>query len=225
MASRNERFPSKYFKACDLFINGVATDKTLTITHVDTTTYDDGTSAANLHFQEWEKTLGCNMINWDDIARMCGSDDDSTWGGLRVTFTPGRANRPGVGMVDAVRVKSVLKPGQQASEPQQTAQASPEQAVQASPEADDVPIMQLVTTTIFKVEQKIVKQKGVSRTAWVADTAAGSFGTFDGAVGGSLAAFVEGSPTVEIGWLFEDGSRWAQYVMKATEQDTSLPGF
>jgi hypothetical protein len=87
MATRNDRFPSKYLKASDL--NG---DTLATIAQVvEELLGEEKQSKPVAYFREEHvKPYPLNVTNWDFAAALSGKADDKEWAGLRVLLVPTR---------------------------------------------------------------------------------------------------------------------------------------
>ena len=84
MATRNERFPSKYMSAGDLTEDTVAT----ILKVVDEQVGDKRENKPVAYWRERHlKPYPLNKTNWDACAALSGKDDDQQWGGLRVLLT------------------------------------------------------------------------------------------------------------------------------------------
>ena len=82
MVTRNEAFPSKYWKASDLSPRGkVFKIAKLQLERVGL----DQEEKYVLFFKGEDKQLILNITNWDAIAEFCGADSD-TWTGRDIVL-------------------------------------------------------------------------------------------------------------------------------------------
>ena len=226
MVTRDEAYPSEFFKASDLLVNGVYQDMRLTIGGIEWTTYADGSKARLLTFIDHPKKLGLNRTNWDAIVMLSQVPDDDLWIGLRPTLFMQPANHPNAGgMKPSVRIKAVDKPafsGAGGTAPAPAASPAPAQPpAPASPASttknDDGPVMQFVTCQIHKVWGGTFGD----RNGWCVETTSGKFGTFEQPQFELCESLINGSPQVEVGYHLIDGNRILQMVRRLSEVEVS----
>ena len=84
MATRNERFPSKFLKSADLTEDTLATIAKV----VEEQIGEERESKPIVYWRERDlKPYPLNATNWDACATLSGKEDDQRWGGLRVLLT------------------------------------------------------------------------------------------------------------------------------------------
>jgi hypothetical protein len=84
MATRQERFPSKYMRASDLTEDTVAT----ILKVVEEQIGEERETKPVAYWREPNlKPYPLNVTNWDACAALSGKADDQQWGGLRVLLT------------------------------------------------------------------------------------------------------------------------------------------
>jgi len=95
----DDMYPSKSFKADDVKDKPMV----LTISSVEITTFDDGTSKPAVSFEGQDKRLMLNKTNASTIAESYGDDTDA-WIGKRIQLYATRVEFKG-DIVDAIRVQ------------------------------------------------------------------------------------------------------------------------
>jgi hypothetical protein len=105
VVTRNEGFPSKYWKASDLPPRGkVFKIAKLQVERVGL----DQEEKYVLFFKGEDKQLILNITNWDAIAEFCGADSD-TWTGKDIVLYPDKTTFGGK-TVDCIRVRRPKPP-------------------------------------------------------------------------------------------------------------------
>ena len=100
MVTRNEAFPSRYWKASDLPPRGKAFKVAkLQLEKVG----PDQQEKYVLFFRGEDKQLVLNITKWDAIAEFCGADSD-TWPGKDIVLYPGKTTFGGK-TVDCIMVR------------------------------------------------------------------------------------------------------------------------
>jgi hypothetical protein len=88
MATKGDRFPSKYLSADDLVVNGTPRVVRVRIAGVRTEEIqqENGGKVEKciLSFEGKDKGLVCNATNWDSIAQISAMPDDADWKGVEV---------------------------------------------------------------------------------------------------------------------------------------------
>jgi hypothetical protein len=127
MKKKDFSLGGKYLKAED-----VKRPTVLTIEIVKPETFgEDGDAETKpvVHFKKARKGLILNLVNWDSIADLAGSDDTDDWPGTQVEVYPTTTEMRGKN-VPCLRIR---KPGDLASPPPQAKPTTPP----ASDELDD----------------------------------------------------------------------------------------
>jgi hypothetical protein len=104
---RNDVFPSRHLKNEDLGGFG-GQDRTVTIDEVTKHTFDDGETKPIVHFADCDKSLVCNVTNWNIIEELYGEDSDD-WLGKQITLYVAKVDYGGK-RVPGIRVRD-QKPG------------------------------------------------------------------------------------------------------------------
>jgi hypothetical protein len=100
MVTRNEAFPSRYYKAADLPVEGkLVTVAKLELEMIGT----DRKEKYVLYFRHDEKQLVLNVTNWDLIAAFAGADSDE-WVGKQIVIFP-TTTAFGGKVTDCIRVR------------------------------------------------------------------------------------------------------------------------
>jgi hypothetical protein len=137
MATRNEIFPSKYLKACDVGGKPAVIDIEVAMTE----TLGSGSDAKQktvLYFRGKLKPLVLNMTNWDAVADIAGGDTDD-WSGHTIEVYPTTTTLKGQ-TVDCVRVRRPRRaPKQTSSQQPLAAPAKPKPAEGNDDMDDDIP--------------------------------------------------------------------------------------
>ena len=134
MVSKNEAFPSKYYRGED-----VAKPLNVEIQHcgIETLKNREGVSQNKLvvHFTGQQKSLVCNRMNWDAFVEITGEDDTDLWVGHRVCLFQNIEPVAGK-MTPCVRVRAVTTPAKKAPAPAPKKSAPPANDIE---QIDDAP--------------------------------------------------------------------------------------
>jgi hypothetical protein len=106
--TKDQVFPSNYLKASD-----IPEDSLLpaVIEKVEMKQIRQGEKAKPLiHFQNLDKALVCNVINWNSIVKSTGSDDSDNWTGKTIHLYRSETANPSGEMVECIRVRVKVKP-------------------------------------------------------------------------------------------------------------------
>lgn len=102
-----EVFESKYLKAAALELGGGKyRTMVLTIKGIPAwTEFDDGNRQRVIGFQETDKLLGLNNVNWTTISEISGQDDDEQWAGTVIELYVDKNVTYGGKKVPAIRIR------------------------------------------------------------------------------------------------------------------------
>ena len=111
MVTKNDVFPSRYFKAADL-------DRPIVLTvlkaPIEELKYQGrAEEKVVLHFRQAKKVLPLNVTNWDSMEKVTGKSNSDEWAGCRIELYPTQTQMRGE-TVDCIRIR---KPGAEQTEP------------------------------------------------------------------------------------------------------------